>query len=57
MANGKQQTIFWHVDDCNLSHRYKRANDRFILVLKKEYESIFEDDPGQMTVCRGKVRY
>ena len=33
MVNGKQQTICWHVDDCKLSHRDKRVNGRFILVL------------------------
>ena len=35
MVNGNQQTICWHVDDCKLIHRYKRVNDRFILVLKE----------------------
>ena len=36
MMNGKQQTIFWNVDDCKLSHINKRLNGRFILVLKEE---------------------
>ena len=55
MVNGNQQTVCWHVDDCKLSHRDKRVNNRFNLGLKEEYKSIFEDGSGQMTVCRGKV--
>ena len=55
MVNGKQQTIFWHVDNCKLSHRDKRVNNRFILVLKEEHESIFEDGFRQMTVSRRKI--
>ena len=43
------------MEDCKLSHRDKRVNVRFILVLKEEYKSIFEDGSGQMTVCCGKV--
>ena len=54
MVNRKYQTMCWHVDDFKLSHRDKRVNDRFILVLKEEYERIFEDGSGQMTVCRVK---
>ena len=30
-------------------------NDRFILVLKEEYESIFEYCSRQMTVSRGRI--
>ena len=53
MVNVKQQTIYWHVEDCKLRHIYKMVNNRFILVLKEEYESIFKDGFGQMTVSRG----
>ena len=53
--NGKQQTIFWHVDDCKLIHGDKKVNDRFILVLKEEYEIIFEDFSGQMIMIRIKI--
>ena len=56
MVNGKQQTIFCYVDDCKLSHRDKSVKDRFVLVLKEEYESIFKDGSGQMTVSRGKIQ-
>ena len=55
MVNGKQQTICWHVDDYKLNHIYKRVNSRFIIVLKEEYKSIFDDGSGQMTVSRGKI--
>ena len=56
MVNGNKQTICWHVDGCKLSHRYKRVNDRFILVLREEYKSIFEDGSRQMTEIRGKIK-
>jgi hypothetical protein len=55
MVNGKQQTICWHVDDCKLSHVDSKVQDEFIQVLRDEYESIFEDGSGKMTVSRGKV--
>ena len=43
------------MDKCKFIHRYKRLNDRFILVLKEEHESIFEDGFRQMTVSRRKI--
>ena len=55
MVNGKHQTICWNVEDCKLRHRDKRVNNRFILVLKEEYKSIFKNGYGKMTVCRRKV--
>ena len=54
MVDGKQQTIVWHVDDCKLSHIDPKVNDAFIEVLRDEYESIFKDASGKMTVSRGK---
>jgi hypothetical protein len=54
LVNGKQQTIVWHVDDCKLSHVDPRVNDTFIETLRDEYQSIFEDGSGEMTVSRGK---
>jgi hypothetical protein len=47
--------IFFHMDDCKLSHCGSRANDNMIDWLRQEYESIFEDESGQMTVRRGRV--
>ena len=55
MINGKQMTICFHVDDCKLSHRKSRVMDDMIQWLRQEYESIFEDGSGKMTVSRGKV--
>jgi hypothetical protein len=49
-------TIFFHVDDWKLSHHSSRANDNMIDWLNQEYESIFEDGSGEMTVSRGRVQ-
>ena len=54
-VDGTQITICFHVDDCKLSHHSSRANDKMIDWLWQEYESIFEDGSGQMTVSRGRV--
>jgi hypothetical protein len=54
-VQGSQMTICFHVDDCKLSHILSKANDRMIKWLKQEYESIFEDGSGKMSVSRGKV--
>ena len=50
-----QMTICFNVDDCKLIHKSSRQMDRMIDYLRKEYESIFEDGSGKMTVKRGKV--
>jgi hypothetical protein len=55
MIKGEQMTICFHVDDCKLSHRKRKVMDRMIKYLHQEYESIFEDGSGAMTVSRGKV--
>ena len=55
MIDGEQMTILFHVDDCKLSHRKTKIMDRMIKHLRQEYESIFEDGSGAMTVSRGKV--
>ena len=55
MIDGKQMTICFHVDDCKLSHRKSTVMDDMIQWLRQEYESIFEDGSGEMTVSRGKV--
>jgi hypothetical protein len=54
-SEGKQMTICFHEDDCKLSHRKKTVMDRMIGYLRQEYESIFEDGSGAMTVSRGKI--
>jgi hypothetical protein len=52
---GEQMTICFHVDDCKLRHRKKTVIVRMIGYLRQEYESIFEDESGAMTVSRGKI--
>jgi hypothetical protein len=48
-------TICFHVDDCKLSHHNPKVMDRMITWLRQEYESIFDDGSGKMTVSRGKI--
>jgi hypothetical protein len=48
-------TICFHVDDCKLSHRKTKVMDSMIEYLRQEYEIIFEDGSGAMTVSRGKI--
>ena len=55
MIYRQQMTICYHVYDCKLSHRRSKVNDWMIKWLRQEYESIFEDGSGKMTVSRGKV--
>jgi hypothetical protein len=55
IIEGEQMTIFFHVDDCKLSHHKKTVVDRMIGYLRQEYESIFEDGSGAMTLSRGKI--
>jgi hypothetical protein len=55
IIEGKQMTICFHVDDCKLSHRKKKLMDTIIEYLRQEYERIFEDGTGAMTVSRGKI--
>ncbi len=55
MVDGTQMTICLYVDDCKLSPCSSRANNNMIDWLWQEYESIFEDGSGQMTVSTGRV--
>jgi hypothetical protein len=52
---GQQMTICFHVENCKLSHRNKKVVDSMIEYLCQEYESIFEDRSGAMTVSREKI--
>jgi hypothetical protein len=52
---GNQMTICFHVDDCKLSHKSLKVMDQMITWLRQEYESIFEDGSGKMSVSRGMV--
>ena len=53
MADGKQKMILWHVDDCKISVS-KKTNDEFIEMIRDEYETIFKDGSGKMTVSQVK---
>jgi hypothetical protein len=55
IIEGKQMDIFSHVDDCKLSHRNKKVMYSMIEYLREDYESIFENGTGAMTVSRGKI--
>jgi hypothetical protein len=50
IIEGERISICFHVDDYKLSHRKKTVMDRMIGYLRQEYESIFEDGSGAMTV-------
>lgn len=55
IINGKQMTICFHVDDCKLSHVETDEVTKIIELLRRDYESIFEDGSGKMKISRGKV--
>jgi hypothetical protein len=55
MIEGDQMNICFHVDDCKLSHCKTKVMDIMIEYLRQEYESIFEDGSGAMTVSGGKI--
>lgn len=53
--DGSQCTICFHVDDCKISHKMSKVIESTIEWLRRDYENIFEDGSGKMTVHRGKV--
>jgi hypothetical protein len=55
MIEGEQMTICFHVDDCKLSHRKTKVMDSMIEYIQQEYEIIFVNGSGAMTVSRGKI--
>ena len=55
MVNGLQKSILIHVDDCKFIQKDHKVNDSFIVVLREEYQSIFEDGSSTMQVKCGKV--
>ena len=48
-------TVCFHVDDCKLSHKIPKVVGKTITWLNQEYESIFEDSSGEITVHQLKV--
>jgi hypothetical protein len=55
IIEGEQMTICFHVYDCKISHHKKTVMDQMIGYLRQEYEIIFKDGSGAMTVSQGKV--
>ena len=55
MIDGAQCTVCIHVDDGKLSHRKKEVVDGMIEWFKSEFEQMFEDGTGEMSVHRGKA--
>jgi hypothetical protein len=55
IIEGEQMTICFHVDDCKFSHRKNKVMDSMIEYIRQEYDSIFEDGSGAMTVSRFKI--
>ena len=55
IIDGKQCTIFFHVDDCMISHVNSKVTNNTIAWLRQEYKSIFTDGSGRMKVARGRV--
>ena len=54
LVNDYQQTICFHVENCNLSQQESKVNDEFINTLCDEYnKSVFEDGFGKMKVIQG----
>ena len=53
--DGKVLTIYFHVDDCKISHLSTKVVDDTIEWLRDDYKVIFEDGMGAMKVHQGKV--
>jgi hypothetical protein len=54
MVKGKQLTIAWHVDDLKVSHVLPSVVTRMAEWLKSQYEQLFDDGSGAMTIHQGK---
>jgi hypothetical protein len=52
---GKQCTICFHGDDCEILHVISKVINDMIAWLHQEYKSIFTDGNGKVKVARGKV--
>ena len=47
---GKQCTIFFHVDNCKISHKSTNVLDQIIEWLRRDFERVFEDGTGKLKV-------
>ena len=55
VIESSQMTIWFHIDDCKMSHHERKASDCMIKWLRQEYKIIFEDGSGNISVSQGKV--
>ncbi len=52
---GKQCTIFLHVNDCKISHKSTKVLYQIIEWLRQDFEKVFKDGSGKLKVHQGKV--
>jgi hypothetical protein len=55
MIEKKQIRICFYVNNCKVSHKLARVDDRAIKWLRRDYKSIFKDGSGARVVHRGRV--
>ena len=55
VIDGSQMITSFNVDACNMSNCERKANAHIIIWFCQEYEIIFEDGSGKMSVSQGKV--
>ena len=55
IIKNNQMTICFHAKKCKLSHKIPKVVGGGIEWLRQEYESIFKDGSGAMSVRRGKI--
>ena len=53
-VDGSVLMIYFHVDDCKISHTSAKVVDEIIRRLRNDFEVVFEDGSGAMKVNRGK---
>ena len=55
VVGGKVLTIYYHVDDCKISHLQAAVVDETISLIKGDFKVFFEDGLGTMQVHRGNT--
>jgi hypothetical protein len=54
-VNEEQLTVYFHVDNCKISHLTPKVVDKTIEWLQSEYKNVFEDGTRQMKVHHNKT--
>ena len=52
---GTQCTIFFHVDNCKISHKSSKVLDQIIDWLRQDFERVFKDGTGKLKLQQVKV--